>query len=64
MGVIIVKNAVVRKPGYLYYVDKNGSVCEAKMSHGRRKKGSTKKKSKPVKKMTIRQLAAKKRKKK
>ena len=31
MGTIIVKEACVREPGYLYYVDKDGSVCRAKM---------------------------------
>ena len=31
MGVIIVKNAVVRKKGFLYYVDREGNICEAKM---------------------------------
>jgi hypothetical protein len=40
-GKIIVKNAVVRKPGFLYYVDGNGSVCEAKMA----RKGKTSKKA-------------------
>ena len=34
MGTIIVKNAVVRKPGYLYYVDGKGNVCEAQMKRG------------------------------
>jgi hypothetical protein len=38
MGQIILKDAVVRKPGYLYYVDGKGSVCEAKMQRGRKKK--------------------------
>lgn len=38
MGEILIKNAVVRKPGYLYYVDGDGNVCEAKMSRGGRKK--------------------------
>jgi hypothetical protein len=46
MGTIIVKNAVVRKPGYLYYVDGKGNVCEAKMARTGRKKGSSKKKKK------------------
>jgi hypothetical protein len=39
-GKIIVKNVVKRKPGYLYYVDGNGSVCEAKMA----RRGKTAKK--------------------
>lgn len=59
MGTIIVKNAVVRKPGYLYYIDKNGSVCEAKMARLGRKKGTGKAKKK-AKKMSLKQLAAKK----
>ena len=43
MGIIIVKRAVVRKPGYLYYVDGEGNVCEAKMSRGGKKKVTKKK---------------------
>lgn len=54
MGTIIVKNAIVRKPGYLYYINGNGDVCESKMARGGRKKGSSKKKAaksaKPAKK--------------
>lgn len=46
MGTIILKNAVKRKPGYLYYIDGNGNVCESKMARGGRKKGSGKKKKK------------------
>jgi len=42
MGEIILKDAVVRKPGYLYYVDGEGNVCEAKMSRGRKKKSKDK----------------------
>lgn len=38
MGSVLVRNAVVRKPGYLYYVDGKGNVCEAKMARGRKKK--------------------------
>ena len=38
MGTILVKNAVKRKSGYLYYVDGKGNVCEAKMARGGRKK--------------------------
>ena len=65
MGTIIVKDVVKRKPGYIYYIDKNGSVCEAKMARGRKK--GTKKvkvKVKKVKKLTLKKLAAKKVKKK
>jgi hypothetical protein len=53
MGTIIVKNAVVRKPGFLYYVDKAGNVCEAKMSR-------TGRKTKPKKKMAPKKAAVKK----
>jgi hypothetical protein len=42
MGTIIVKNAVVRKPGYLYYVDGKGNVCEAVMARGKGKKSKKK----------------------
>lgn len=41
MGKIIIKNAVERKPGYLYYIDGEGNICEAEMS--RRKKKDKKK---------------------
>ena len=43
MSSIVVKNAVVRKPGFLYYVDGKGNVCEAKMSRGGKKKKKSKK---------------------
>lgn len=33
MGQIIIKNAVVRKPGHLYYIDKHGNICETKMAY-------------------------------
>ncbi len=46
MGKIIVKNAIERKPGFLYYIDGNGNLCEAKMSRG----GKKKKKKKALKK--------------
>lgn len=39
MGEIVLKNAVKREVGYLYYVDATGNVCRAKMQH----KGRTKK---------------------
>ena len=38
MGSVILKNIVKRKPGYLYYIDGKGNVCEAKMSRGGKKK--------------------------
>jgi hypothetical protein len=39
MGEIIVKNAVKRRPGYLYYIDGQGNLCEAAlMRDGKHKK--------------------------
>ena len=43
MGSIIAKGVVNRKPGYLYYVDGKGNVCEAKMARGGKKKKVAKK---------------------
>ena len=51
MGSIVVRNAVKRKHGFLYYVDGKGNVCEARMSRGgKRKKKSSKKKTTTKKK--------------
>ena len=36
MGKIILKNAVKREKGYLYYVDGKGNLCSAKMKRGRK----------------------------
>jgi hypothetical protein len=38
MGTIVARNVVNRKPGFLYYVDSKGNVCEAQMARGGRKK--------------------------
>lgn len=38
MSEIIVKNAVVREKGFLYFIDGKGNVCKAKMAHGKKKK--------------------------
>jgi len=32
MGKIIIKNAVVREKGFLYYIDGAGNICRAKMA--------------------------------
>jgi len=56
MGKIIAKAVIKRKPGYLYYVDGKGNVCEAKMARGGKKKKAVKKKvvkKKPVKKKKV-----------
>ena len=50
MGSVIAKGVVKRKPGYLYYVDGKGNVCEAKMARGGKKKKAAKKKSAKKKK--------------
>lgn len=67
MGKVIAKNVVKRKPGYLYYVDGKGNVCEAKMARGgkKKKKAAKKKvvKKKVVKKKPVKKKAAKKKKK-
>ena len=34
---IIVKNSIVREKGYLYFVDKEGNVCRAKMGRKTKK---------------------------
>lgn len=44
MGKIIAKGVIERKPGFLYYVDGQGNVCEAKMARGGKKKKKTAKK--------------------
>ena len=50
MGKILAKKVVKRKPGYLYYVDGQGNVCEAKMARGGKKKKKKKAAKKKVKK--------------
>lgn len=55
MGKVILKNAVERKAGHLYYVDGSGNVCEAKMARGGKKK-----KKAVVKKKVVKKKAAKK----
>lgn len=65
MGKIIVKKAIVRKPGHLYYVDGEGNVCEAKMARGgKKKKKAVKKKAvkKVVKKKAVKKKVVKKKK--
>lgn len=36
MGEIIVKNAVRREKGFMYYIDGQGNLCRAKMNSGGR----------------------------
>ena len=64
MGKVIAKKVITRKPGYLYYVDGKGNVCEAKMARGgkKKKKKVVKKKKKVVKKKKTVKKKAKKRK--
>jgi len=38
MGKIIVKNAVERKPGFLYYIDGQGNLCSAVMAKKKKAK--------------------------
>lgn len=44
MGKILVKNAIKREKGFLYYVDGQGNVCSAEMARGGKKKKVVKKK--------------------
>jgi len=57
MGKIVKKSVVTRKKGYLYYVDGQGNVCEAKMARGGKKK-----KKKAVKKKVKKKVVKKKKK--
>ncbi|MCK5449459.1 hypothetical protein KAI32_01190 [Candidatus Pacearchaeota archaeon] len=57
MGKVIAKNVIERKPGFLYYVDGTGSVCEAKMARGGKKKKVVKK---VVKKKVVKKVVKKK----
>ncbi|MBR9702193.1 hypothetical protein GOV13_04700 [Candidatus Pacearchaeota archaeon] len=63
MGKIVKKNVVTRKKGFLYYVDGQGNVCEAKMARGGKKKKKKAVKKKAVKKKVVKKKAAKKKKK-
>ena len=38
MGKIVVKNAVEREKGFLYYIDGEGNLCKAKMARGGKRK--------------------------
>jgi hypothetical protein len=38
MGRIVVKDAVKRENGFLYYIDGKGNLCQAKMKNGGKKK--------------------------
>jgi len=58
MGKIIVKNVIERKPGFLYYIDGKGNVCEAKMARGGKKKKKAAKK-KPVKRKVVKRKVVK-----
>jgi len=60
MGKIVLKKVITRKPGYLYYIDGAGNVCEAKMARGGKKKKAAKKK--PAKKKPAKKKPAKKKK--
>lgn len=45
MGKIIVKNAVERKKGFLYYIDVEGNLCEAEMNRKKKSNSSKEKKN-------------------
>ena len=60
MGKIIKKKVITRKKGYLYYVDGQGNVCEARMARGGKKKKKKVVKKKVVKKKVVKRKPAKK----
>jgi len=60
MGKIVKKNVVTRKKGYLYYVDGQGNVCEARMARGGKKKKKKVVKKKPVKRKVVKKKVVKK----
>ena len=43
MGTVVLKKAVKREKGYLYYVDGMGNVCRARMARGTKRKRKGKK---------------------
>jgi hypothetical protein len=51
-GTIILKNAVQRRPGYIYYINGNGDICEAVSAVGKGRKKAKAKAAKPAKKKT------------
>jgi len=53
MGKVVKKNVIKRKKGYLYYVDGQGNVCEARMARGGKKKKKKVAKKKPVKRKVV-----------
>ena len=59
MGKIIAKNVVERKSGFLYYVDGQGNVCEAKMARGGKKKKAVKKVVKKAVKKVVKKAVKK-----
>ena len=60
MGKVVKKNVVKRKSGYLYYVDGQGNVCEARMARGGKKKKKKVAKKKPVKRKVAKKKPAQK----
>ena len=62
MGKVVKKNVIKRKKGYLYYVDGQGNVCEARMARGGKKKKKKVAKKKPVKKKITKKKSARKKK--
>lgn len=46
MGKIIIPHAVERKPGFIYYIDGSGNICEAESAVGKGRKPGTGKKAK------------------
>ncbi len=61
MGKVLVKSAITRQKGKLYYIDAKGNVCEASMNRKGGKKGRKTCASAPKKKAVKKKAAPKKR---
>lgn len=42
MATVVAKVGIKRVKGYLYYIDKKGNVCSARMARGNKKGGGSK----------------------
>jgi hypothetical protein len=58
MGKVLVKSAITRQKGKLYYIDAKGNVCEASMNRKGGKKGRKTCASVPKKKAAVKKKSA------
>jgi hypothetical protein len=38
MGEVLIRNAIKRETGYLYYIDKDGNICRSVQARGKNHK--------------------------